>query len=295
MAQISENIWNSLKHIQHLGDGTFGTAVLVQDTSDGSHYVKKTVKRRSNQYDNEIRTLIRTRVDPYTLGKDACLPNLICMSYWRQTKDTFEFLMYTERTVMCDLHTYVDQLQHDTHSRRSISLHLVRIMIQLSIGVSQLHRRNISHRDIKPENAVIAPAPTLDIRLIDYGAACTTENNQGGYTCDAMGVGTRGYMSPEMVHDRNHDPLASDIYALGATFFFLFSTKYMDEYADQRLNDSYMRTLIEKMTSEDPVERPNIKSVVRSLMRYKMHMSEGHDYGRPLADAIQIMAAEKQN
>jgi tRNA A-37 threonylcarbamoyl transferase component Bud32 len=87
-------------------------------------------------------------------------------------------------------------------------------MKELCAVVQYLHQQDppVIHRDISPDNIVVREDG--HIALIDFGAATEYLGNRTGTF-----VGKQAYMAPEQVRGRATP--GSDIYAIGATFFFM--------------------------------------------------------------------------
>jgi serine/threonine-protein kinase len=95
----------------------------------------------------------------------------------------------------------------------------VDLLLQVTEGLADAHKKGITHRDIKPENIIIASDGTA--KLMDFGLALT----QGAVRLTAAeGVcGTYWYMAPEQVRgERNIGP-AADVYAVGCMAYELLS------------------------------------------------------------------------
>lgn len=93
----------------------------------------------------------------------------------------------------------------------------LRIMLQIFDAVDFLHRQKppVIHRDIKPSNIKVQPDGTAI--LVDFGIA--KRYLPGKETVGAAAAVTPGYSPPEQYGQGITDS-RSDIYALGATFYF---------------------------------------------------------------------------
>ncbi|MDR1813338.1 MAG: serine/threonine protein kinase, partial [Tannerella sp.] len=91
----------------------------------------------------------------------------------------------------------------------------VNYIAQIAEAVDYIHSRNILHRDIKPENIIITP----DNRavLLDFGSAREFVHDK---TQMHTSILTPGYAPPEQDSNTSRKGAYSDIYSLGATFYF---------------------------------------------------------------------------
>jgi len=85
---------------------------------------------------------------------------------------------------------------------------------QILKGIDHLHNKGIVHRDIKPSNILIRKDDS--VKVSDMGIS----KLEGQKTVTNIGdkLGSLYYMAPELVQGGNHT-IASDIYALGMTFY----------------------------------------------------------------------------
>ena len=79
------------------------------------------------------------------------------------------------------------------------------------------------HRDIKPANIVIdiRGGDLRSVKVVDFGLSRSTEDAGAGLTMTGAILGTPYYMSPEQAMGRKDLGFQTDLYALGATLFYL--------------------------------------------------------------------------
>ncbi len=97
---------------------------------------------------------------------------------------------------------------------------VAKIGIDLTRGLSMLHRLNIIHRDIKPANIHLGADQRL--RILDLGVAL---NTTVGTPATMENPGTPSFMAPELFNGESAS-IASDIYAAGVTMYYLLTRKY---------------------------------------------------------------------
>ena len=115
-----------------------------------------------------------------------------------------------------------ENLEHAMNRYKDRSVDdLVKLMNQISEGLSAIHGHGIIHRDIKPGNIVLNQRGNPI--LMDFGIAKEEENTpmkQSNLTTVVGAfLGTPHYMAPEQFKSPKNVTKASDVYALGVTFY----------------------------------------------------------------------------
>lgn len=95
---------------------------------------------------------------------------------------------------------------------------VVNYIAQIATAVGYIHEHNILHRDIKPDNIMI----TADYKaiLIDFGSARKFEQDK---TQAHTSVLTHGYAPTEQYTTNSRKGSYTDIYAIGATMYFVLT------------------------------------------------------------------------
>jgi serine/threonine protein kinase len=94
-----------------------------------------------------------------------------------------------------------------------------------ALGLGEAHRRGIVHRDIKPDNLLISHYG--QVKVADLGLAKPTQRDTEGSMLSLTGanavMGTPNYMPPEQWESASTIGPAADVWALGATLYYLIA------------------------------------------------------------------------
>jgi serine/threonine protein kinase len=100
---------------------------------------------------------------------------------------------------------------------------------QLLDVLAAAHAKGVVHRDLKPENVFLTAAG--QVKVLDFGIARLRElSTNASFTQTGALVGTPAYMSPEQARGLSDEvDERSDLWACGATMFFLLSGRSVHE------------------------------------------------------------------
>jgi serine/threonine-protein kinase len=101
---------------------------------------------------------------------------------------------------------------------------IVAIAGAICAGLSAAHAAGIVHRDLKPDNVLLAHNPAGRVVITDFGIARVADAAQHeAVRTVGTPIGTPAYMSPEQVEGALDLDARTDIYALGAMLYELFT------------------------------------------------------------------------
>ena len=145
-------------------------------------------------------------------------------------------------------------------------------------AVQELHSRQVFHRDIKPENVIVRKGPSPV--LMDIGVAeLTSDTNHTLHTSLKDFLGSTRYASPQYILGDGFTA-SDDVYALGATFYELFSG--VRPYADVE-----RKPVIPVRVVEAPPKVPVLRSGIPEAMTVVLQGCLNRDRRRrPTLDAL---------
>jgi len=94
---------------------------------------------------------------------------------------------------------------------------------QAAHGLQFAHEGGLVHRDIKPGNLLIDREGT--VKILDMGLARFLQEEGDALTQGGEVLGSPEYFAPEQAADSHNVDIRADIYALGATFYFMLAGK----------------------------------------------------------------------
>jgi len=133
----------------------------------------------------------------------------------------------------------------------------VRYMQQVASGIDRIHDAGMVHRDIKPAN-VLQDGDEVLVSDLEY---CELLGPDGRATRN----GSWCTLAPEAAPDDGYCSVASDIYSLGATTFYLLSGQYP---VDHTLPRAEQRKLIEAGAARDVRDlAPHVSQALGTVVR----------------------------
>jgi serine/threonine protein kinase len=213
-----------------IGEGGFGITYYALHNDLGHHFAIKEffiggycVRNTANKtlllqgiddsvYDKYLQKFI---AEAQTLAK-LDHPNIVkVVDIFRENNTAYLVMPFIEGQTLQQLVEQEGRLEYEV---------AVNYIAQLSEAVDYIHQRDMLHRDIKPENIIITPANKAI--LIDFGSAREFIHDK---TQKHTSILTQGYAPLEQYSSIGRKGSYSDIYSLGAVFYFtLTGQKPMD-------------------------------------------------------------------
>ncbi|XP_063551513.1 interferon-induced, double-stranded RNA-activated protein kinase isoform X2 [Gorilla gorilla gorilla] len=229
---VDKRFGMDFKEIELIGSGGFGQVFKAKHRIDGKTYVIKRVK-----YNNESKT--------------KCL--FIQMEF-------------------CDKGT-LEQWIENRRGEKLDKVLALELFEQITKGVDYIHSKKLIHRDLKPSNIFLVD--TKQVKIGDFGLV-TSLKNDGKRT---RSKGTLRYMSPEQISSQDYGKEV-DLYALGLILAELLhvcdtafeTSKFFTDLRDGIISDIFdkkEKTLLQKLLSKKPEDRPNTSEILRTLAVWK--------------------------
>ncbi len=119
-----------------------------------------------------------------------------------------------------------ESLEQLLATRKLQLVKFLRIALQLTSSLGELHQNQIIHKDIKPSNIIINPE-TFQVKISDFGIATRLANENHSFLDssweqdnNSLLKGTLAYISPEQTGRMNRSiDYRTDFYPLGITFY----------------------------------------------------------------------------
>jgi serine/threonine protein kinase len=94
------------------------------------------------------------------------------------------------------------------------------IVAQILLTVDFMSKMKIVHKDLKPENIVLHSRQkgAYDIRVADFGYACTIDELAANKSEGTLICGTGGYIAPEALDGQGYS-LKTDLFSVGSILY----------------------------------------------------------------------------
>lgn len=198
----------NLKIVKKLGSGSYANVFLVFDKNEKKYYALKNLKFKKNN--NEYKDIIK-EIKIYMMFNHT---NIIKIYDYYEGKHSIGILLeYASNGTLEDYLNYFKK--NNKFLSRSMVEH---IMLQLTSGVKELHKKGIVHRDLKPANILIDKE--YNIKIADFGVSKYLDKQSHAVTM----IGTPLYMSPEIINGEKYN-FSTDYWSLGCILYELIYLK----------------------------------------------------------------------
>lgn len=117
-------------------------------------------------------------------------------------------------------------------TRRFSLIEFLKLALQITESLSEIHTENIIHKDINPSNIVLN-LETQQLKIIDFGISTALSRETLTLKNPTVLEGTLAYISPEQTGRMNRSlDYRTDFYSLGVTFYKLLTHRLPFESSD---------------------------------------------------------------
>lgn len=147
------------------------------------------------------------------------------------------------------------------------------IVLAVARALSHAHAKGLVHRDVKPKNIIVTEGGVP--KLTDLGLARLAMDRATAEAEKGKSLGTPYYMSPEQVRGDVDIGPATDVYSLGASWYFMITGKTAFTGSD---SDDIMRRHVEEALVPPVEVRGNITPGVSDVIVKMMAKDPGRRY-----------------
>ena len=255
---------DNYKVLGQIAFGGLSAIYLAEDSNESLVVLKESVLPESSDEDTKKKAL-------EMFQREA---QLLCGINHRSIASVHDYFVYNDRHYMVLQHmdgrTVRDYVNEFGPQREEQT---IRWAFELALTVSYLHNLEppIIHKDLTPDNIIVRKDGSISI--IDFGAA---NNFIGTATCTV--VGKSSYIPLEQFQGKAN--LCSDIYAFGATLYFMLTNRDPEPFSQGDLDkegmiiSSGLNNLIKDCTEVKSEERiQSIDELVERLSQMKERRS----------------------
>jgi len=206
-----------------LGEGGMGRVFKARDSRLGRDVALKVIRKDKLSNPKVLERFVQEVKSAGRLNH----PNVVMSFDAEYSGDTYFLSMeYVEGT---DLTKLVR-----THGPMPMP-HACDAIRQAAVGLQHAFEQGLVHRDIKPSNLLYTPRG--QVKLLDLGLALLNQATASGgenanrVTQDGFVLGTPDFLAPEQAQNPTGVDIRADIYALGATLFYLLTARVPFEAA----------------------------------------------------------------
>ncbi len=194
--------------VRKIGEGAFGTAILVDDLMVNDQFVLKFLNPHVASDENMIQRFLHELRYARKITHENVIRIYDLVTFGQTYAISMEYF---------PSHSLADELRKDGLMDRRRGLH---ILGEICKGMARAQEVSVVHRDLKPANILINDEDI--VKIVDFGLAAAASKSDSRLTKSGILVGTPTYMAPEQVRGRTIDS-RTDIYTLGIIMYELFS------------------------------------------------------------------------
>ena len=247
--------------VRELGRGAAGDVVLAKDKKTGELVAIKEI----------MTTIERPQITSETMKEVEVMKSLVhpnVVGYRASFKENGRLYIAMEYIDGGDLAKFIAERKKRLLSEEQV----LKIFVQIVVGLKYIHDRKIVHRDLKPQNIFMTRVGV--VKIGDFGVSRSIECSQD--LCKTQ-IGTPYYLSPEIWNSEPYG-IQTDIWSAGCILYELCSLRkpFVGQNINQLLirvvqgkyeplSNRYstdLRNLVAQMLNQDPSKRPRAEDIL---------------------------------
>ena len=266
-----------------IGYGKYGHVYLVEFA--GKKYALKVLNFQNNHllsYSNFVREISVLSKYHY--------PTILSIYGYDQTHNYMILTEYMEKGSLESFFSNQDKYRELDDDKRFI------IGYGVALGMKYLHDHNVSHRDLKPENILVndkyfpiicdfgfSTESTLEVKatsILGTPLFCAPEIGLTNFSSSNIESVTSSEPSQNLssLNSSSYDAKKADVFSFGVVLLCLFLESYDDLFSFlsenkkfkiylllEKISNETIKNLIEVCCDEDPNNRPDFESIVKTM------------------------------
>ena len=229
----------------------FSSSVLMTRAAGAKQIIVN--KKRADEFEYRKKRFLAEARIMAQFGAHNSIPNVI--EYFEENNTAYIVMELLEGVNL-------NKLMKDSSEKLSLE-RVLHITNEIGNALISLHEKNIIHRDVAPDNVFICSGDEGKVKLLDLGSAKLTDESD-----DVIDIILKpGYSPVEQYDNTNGVGVYSDIYALGATVYYMLTGIKPDESTNRKIEDKLVAP--HEIDSNIPI---NVSNAVMRAMAIDKHM-----------------------
>ena len=255
-----------------LGEGTFGTVVLVRERATKKLLAVKVMNKSQLVHEAQLDSIVTER---QVLREAGPHPFIVeCHSGFQTDNAVVLVLEYVAGGDMYDL-----MRKHGCFSESDARFYLA----EITVAVAELHRHDFVFRDLKLENILIDSKG--HVRLTDFGLAGKFSSGAAAEKAIFDISGTAIYQAPEMLNADGHGRVV-DWWALGVLAYVLLAGR--PPFSSESREDLYKNIKEQDLDLENDERLSQVSDVAKQFIKQLLDKNPETRLGSSNDDASEV-------